>query len=305
MMHPIERLRYLARAGTLPPQVLVQEAAGALAAFADEPQGFLTACQRVIARQPGSAPLVWLAARAVTALDPYDELWIAAEEMSSDPTARRLSEELPESATAVVVGSCAPDSLLGMALARRGDVGAWPLEGGEPGVATWRSGRPGRPQPLRAAWLEDDGPTRWDDGPGVDPMGVAAISLGAAVSSASLVLVEALAIGPDLALVPRGGLTAAACANALGTPVWLVGGVGRHLGQRNWAGLAAPFIDAASEVAGSTKGSIHSPPEGTHDLLPLSLVSAVADPSGVLPRDRAAVGSFCPECPELFRGVVM
>jgi len=283
----------------------VQEAAGALASFADEPQGFLTACQRVLARQPGSAPLVWLAARAVTALDPYDELWIAAEEMSSDPTARLLSDELPESATAVVVGSCVADSLLGLALTRRGDVQVWPLDDGESDAASRASGRRGGAKPLRTAWWEDEGPTRWDDDRGKPTSRVSGLSLGAAVSSATLVLVEASAIGPDLALVPRGGLTAAACANALGTPVWLVGGVARHLGPRNWAGLAAPFMHLDNENKELASRSTGAPPEGTHDLLPLSLVTGVAGPSGLLPSDRAAAGSACPECPELFRGVVM
>ena len=47
-MHPIERLRYVARAAGEGPGLLAGEAAGALAAFADDPQGLVTACRRLV-----------------------------------------------------------------------------------------------------------------------------------------------------------------------------------------------------------------------------------------------------------------
>ena len=53
-MHPIERLRYVARASGAPQGVLVQETATALASFGSDPQGLVTACRRIVWRQPTS-----------------------------------------------------------------------------------------------------------------------------------------------------------------------------------------------------------------------------------------------------------
>ncbi len=288
MMHPIERLRFLARSGSLPPRPLVQEAAGALASFADEPQGFLTACQRVLARQPGCGPLVWLVARAVSALDPYDELWAAAAEVQDDPTPRLLADALPEGRVVAVGPTGSGDGELGAGLARRPDVAVLAI-----GSATGRGAATG--SRLRPAWWEDDG-----DAPRsvarvlaeggaetLDPSGLAP-----AVQAAAAVLVEARAIGPTHALVPLGGGAAAACGRAFGVPVWLVGGVGRQFGPRMWDGLSAPYRRA-------------DPWHGELEALPLTLVDQVAGPTGLVAVEVAHRVSPCPECPELYRGLVL
>lgn len=290
MMHPIERLRFLARSGSLPSRALVQEAAGALASFADEPQGFLTACQRVVARQPGNGPLVWLVARAITALDPYDELWAAAADMQADPTGRVLADELPDGsgrrAVVVVAGEGGGEGELHTALRRRRDVSVLVVAAGA------RDGGQ-HSQPLRAAWWEDEDVRAWRDPDRLD-LGelVGGASVGPAVASSTLVLIESDAIGPEHALVPVGGVAAAGCGRALGVPVWLVGGVGRHLGPRMWAGISAPFERA-------------DPWNGALEALPLSLVDRIASPLGVVGVDAAPRLVTCPECPELFRGLVV
>ena len=69
-MHPIERLRYVARASGADQAVLVEETAHALRAFLDDPNGLVTACRRIVDRHPTSAPLWWLCARVLTAPDP-------------------------------------------------------------------------------------------------------------------------------------------------------------------------------------------------------------------------------------------
>ena len=56
MMHPIERLRMVARAAGEGPALVAQEAAGALVAFGDDPAGLVTACRRLVDRQPTSGP---------------------------------------------------------------------------------------------------------------------------------------------------------------------------------------------------------------------------------------------------------
>src|SRR6266516_3347515 len=82
-MHPIERLRVVARAAGAGPALLAREAAGALAAFGDDPAGLVTACRRLVDRQPTSGPMWWLAARVLGAGDPTVEAWRAADDVDA------------------------------------------------------------------------------------------------------------------------------------------------------------------------------------------------------------------------------
>src|SRR5947209_1414480 len=103
-MHPIERLRMVARAAGEGPALIAQEAAGALVAFGDEPAGLVTACRRLVDRQPTSGPIWWLAARVLCSSDPTQEAWRAVEELQDDPTSRELAAALPDGAVVTVVG---------------------------------------------------------------------------------------------------------------------------------------------------------------------------------------------------------
>ncbi|HUC35869.1 MAG TPA: hypothetical protein VMR97_01965 [Acidimicrobiales bacterium] len=101
-MHPIERLRYVARAGWAGPSELAAEAAWALADLAErEPAALVPACRRLLDRQPGCGPLWWLCARVLSAPDPVTEAVVCAEELCDDPTASLLLEALPPGARAV------------------------------------------------------------------------------------------------------------------------------------------------------------------------------------------------------------
>jgi hypothetical protein len=94
-VHPIERLRYVARAGWAPPAVLAAEAAWALGDLAlHEESAVLPACRRLLDRHPGCGPLWWVAARILTAGDPAEEAERCADLLESDPTPELLGEEL-------------------------------------------------------------------------------------------------------------------------------------------------------------------------------------------------------------------
>lgn len=94
-MHPIERLRYVARAGWAPPAVLAAEAAWALGDLAlHEESAVLPACRRLLDRHPGCGPLWWVAARILTAGDAAEEAERCADALESDPTSDLLREEL-------------------------------------------------------------------------------------------------------------------------------------------------------------------------------------------------------------------
>lgn len=96
-MHPIERLRAVARAGWAPPDVLGAEAAWALAELAmDEPHALLPACRRLLERHPACGPLWWVAARILCAGDAVAEAERCGDELDTDPTASRLEEALTD-----------------------------------------------------------------------------------------------------------------------------------------------------------------------------------------------------------------
>src|SRR2546430_14843314 len=66
-MHPIERLRWVARSPEGEVSLVAAEAADALAGFADDPAGLVIASRRLIERRPAAGPLWWLASRALPA----------------------------------------------------------------------------------------------------------------------------------------------------------------------------------------------------------------------------------------------
>jgi hypothetical protein len=211
-MHPIERLRYVARARGAGPTALGREAAGALAGFADDPPALVTACRRLVDRHPTDGPVWWLAARVLAANDPGSEAWRAAEELSDDPTVGQLAADLPSDATVLLVGW--PEQV-SEAVRRRGDLIALVGDAGGDG---------------------DELATRLAR-QGADALVVPDAGIAAAVREADLVLLEASALGPDGFVAGMGSGAAAAAAWVAQVPVWLVAGVGRALPGRMWQSL--------------------------------------------------------------------
>ncbi|MFP3906861.1 MAG: hypothetical protein ACLFWR_07495 [Acidimicrobiales bacterium] len=261
-MHPIERLRYVARASGAPHALLVRETAAALGSFGSDPSGLITACRRVVARQPTSGPVWWLAARVLTAPDPLREAWAAAEEMDADRTARELSYALPDDATVALLGW--PDTVA-EALIRRGDVVALVVDALGEGSGL-----------VHRLILSD-----------IDAVDVPSIGLGAAAADADLVLLEASAIGPDAFLGVAGSRAAAATARHAGVPVWLVGGAGRLLPRRMWDALVS-------------RVEVDDPWDADDEVVPLELVDQVVGPQGPEPVADALARTDCPIAPELF-----
>ncbi|MDQ6797890.1 MAG: hypothetical protein M3011_07710, partial [Actinomycetota bacterium] len=171
-MHPIERLRMVARAEGEDPGLVAQEAATVLAACAHDPAALVTGCRRLVDHQATSGPIWWLAARMLAAPDPVDEAWRCADQLGSDATPAALAYHLPSDLQVVVVGW--PEQAA-TALARRGDCNVLVVDaiGTGGGLAAY----------LRRA--------------GTDAIVVDRSGLGAAVGSAGLVLLEACAVGPD------------------------------------------------------------------------------------------------------------
>lgn len=267
-MHPIERLRYVARASGADQSTLVRETAGSLGAFAGDPAGLVMGCRRMLARHTSSGPLWWLTSRACTAVDAQREAWAAADELEADATARLLAFALPDDATVVVLGW---PELIAQALPARGDVGVL--------VVDTLGESAGLVRRLRRA--------------DVEVADVPQAGLGAAAAAADLVLLEATVVGPEAFVAVAGSRAAAAVARHAGKQVWLVAGVGRLVPGRLWEVIEAR-LDAAED-----------PWDAEEEVVPLDLVTHVAGPFGMeAPADMLARVDT-PIAPELFKEGVL
>lgn len=264
-MHPIERLRYVARATGAPADDVVREAAASLAGFADDPASLVTACRRLIDRHAANGPVWWVCARTLAAADPGAEAWRCLDDFVGDTTIDELSHALPENSRITVVGW--PERLA-PALARRGD-----LE-------------------VRVVDVEGDGPgfVRLLERSDVAAVDVAVSGMAGAAATCDLVLVETVAVGPEVALVAPGGWAAAAVARAARVPVWAVAGAGRLVPASLWPA-----------VAGRIQGAATAPWMADHDLLPLDLVDRLVGPKGPEPVADGLVRIDTPDVAELRR----
>ena len=264
-MHPIERLRYVARAEGAGPSLLVRESAEALAGFGSDPIGMVTACRRLVERHPAVGPVWWLAAKVLAASEQRAEAWRAAEEIESDTTPSVLAKALPDDATVVLLGWPEQAS---EAVRRRGDLEILVVDCAGEGSGLSRR--------LRSV--------------GVDTLDVPDTGLGAAVAEADLVLLEASALGGDGFVSVAGARAAAAVARQVGTPVWVVAGTGRVLPARLWQALVARLHDDPTE-----------PWDRIDEVVPLDMVDQVVGPNGPEDVAHALRRPDCPVAPELLK----
>lgn len=266
-VHPIEHLRYVARAQGADPASLVEETAHALGSLRFDPSGLVVACRRIVQRHPFTGPLWWLCANVTTSAEPFEAVWELADAIRSDRTPAELGAALPDEAVVVTIGD--PD-VIGGGLIRRGDVRVLALDAGHTATSFVRR-------------LERHDVV-------VDPVdaGVA----GIVVHHADVVLVEALAVDPARAIVPAGSSTIAAAARTWGTPVWLVAGVGRRL-PTGFVDAMVATVEAAAEDT--------DPWDLDVEVLPTSMVTHVVGPHGRVPMGPPAIVPECPLAPELLR----
>ncbi len=265
-MHPIEHLRYVARATGADPAAVAAEAAEALVEMARmQPAGLVPACRRLIERHVAAGPVWWLSARMLREEDPVAAGRHAASELRGDLTAIRLVDALPDSATALVVGW--PD-ITSDALRRRGDV--------EVLVVDWES----EGEQLVRRLRDRD----------TNAVLVAESGVGPAAVVSDVVIVEALAAGPAGVLAVPGSMAAAAVAAHQQVPVWAVTGVGRVLPGPLWDALLARLDESGIE-----------PWDRSVEVVPADLISQVIGPDGPLETAEGLLQATCPPAPELYR----
>ncbi len=211
-MHPIEQLRYVARASGADAGMLVQEAASALSVFDRDPGAMLTACRRLLTRQPAVGPLWWMSSRLVVGADARQEARAVISELDQDRSGRELVNGLADGCTVAIAGW--PNTTVSE-LPRRGDVRVLVVDVEGQGSSVVR----------RLDRFEVDA----ED---VDPAKLAGV-----VEESDVIVVEAAAAGSAAALVDVGSVGLAATARALGKPVWLVVGTGRLLHEQYWQAI--------------------------------------------------------------------
>ena len=266
-VHPIERLRYVARARGADAESLVRETAGALRGLGLDPSGLVVACRRIVERHPTAGPLWWLCARMLTSPEPMAAAREAVAEVAADGTVDELAAAIPDGATVVTIGW--PD-LVGMAVARRGDARVLAVDAGHQASSFV--------QRLERVDVESE----------LVPTEAAAL----AIASADLVLVEADALDTTRILAPTGSALLAAAAGLSGTPVWCVAGCGRRLP----AAMVAAIVDRVAQRA-------IDPWSQEVEALPSSLVAHVVGPRGRQPM--GDVRAECEMAPELLRTGIM
>lgn len=264
-MHPIERLRYVARASGIDQAVVVAEAAAAIASMGrfDE-QAIVTACRRIIERHVRAGALWWMCSRVLCASDPAREAWRCVEEIGDDRTPLELAHALPDDATVCVLGW---PNLVAEALARRGDLEVLVVD----------------------ALGEGNGLVRRLRHSDVEAIEVPVSGLGSAVAVSDVLLLDGAAIGHRGYVGMAGSRAATAVAMYGQVPVWLVGGVGRVLPARMWDALI-DRLDIDDE-----------PWEADEEIAPIELVTHVAGPGGVVTIDDALAKADIPLAPELFK----
>jgi len=224
VVHPIEHLRYLARADSGDAAMLVRETAMALGGLRGDPANMVVASRRIIERHPTIGPLWWLCAHLLVADDPRARACELAEAVGDDPTPDTLAEQLPAGATVLTGGS--PIAAV-PAFAERDDVTVVVLCGND---ESWRYFR-------RLARF----------GVAVETIDLAELSRGAA-AQADVVVVGAAAGCEQRVLAGHDAAAVAAAGAAARLPVWLLAGVGAVLPRRYVEAIALAAPDELTEL---------------------------------------------------------
>lgn len=264
-MHPIERLRYVARASDVPGDVLARETAMALAAFVGDDAAMLIACRRILDRQPSAGALVWLAAHALGSPDPNKALWDAVDLLEEDQSLAALAYNLPDDAIVTTVG-WAPwaDELA----RKRGDIGFVAID--TDGSVEYRADR-----------AADAG----HQVTVVDTEGAAQ-----AMHDATHALITLDALGPNTGLSALGSFGVAAVAAHVNVQVWGIASVGVALADKMYDGLLRRWHERAGDPRYLR----------AREEVPTALFDAVITTGGSVSAEQAVHQGGCPIVPELF-----
>lgn len=242
-MHPIERLRWIARATGEADVSLASEAAWTMGELAaDEPAALLTASRRLVGHHPCCGPLWWVCARLAESADPLSEAAELVEELLGDTTAARLAEalraEVPRSG---LLSSTVPAGVVQGALSRRGGyvlrlVGDFRLLAREIPSFSAVAG---------------------------EVVGYGPEEAGSAVEDTSLLLVEPCFASKEGLVLDVAAAAAVVAAHELGVPVWALLPTGRVLSPELASCARSLATSRLEVVAGCTVACAVSPAGAT------------------------------------------
>lgn len=240
------------------------ETAGAFSSLVNDPAGLVVAARRVVEHHPTNAPLWWMCARVLTALDPRLELRHCVDALQNDATSTHIVDALPDDSTVCIVGW---NGHIVDALARRGDAFVLVIDSNGDGQHA----------------------LRYFDRHDVAAELVAPEGAGAAAEYSDITIVSADACGRDSVLAPGGALAIASVAYCTQKPVWLVAGCGTRLADPLWDAVLAGARFRPDVWATGV------------DLVPLAVCSFVIGPDGMKPATTASLAPECQHAPELLR----
>lgn len=242
---------------------LAREAADALVGLGVDPVHLVTSCRRMVDRHPMAGAIWTLAARVLTAPDARRAARDVADELAMDATARHVADDLPDGARVCIVSY--PD-VAASELGRRGDIEVRVLD----------------------AYGEGAGLARRLAGHDVEVVEIPLTGVGAAVSTADVVVVEAAVAGPAGLIAPAGSLAAAATGYVSGVDVVGVVPAGRALPEPLFEVVCGRLDD-------------EDPWENDDELVHAGLLSRLVGPDGVSEPGALASRADCPMAPELLR----
>ena len=262
LVHPIERLRYVARAGGVDQLDLAREAADALASLWGEPAELVNACRRMLHHHPLAGSLWAMASKVLIAADAQRAAVDFVQELNVDPTPSRVASALPNGATIAVIGW--PDLAMESIHLRR-DVSVRVIDAYGEGAG------------LARALMRRE----------VEVTEVPLTGLGQACATADVVIIEAAAAGPEALIAPSGSYAAAICGLHAGKQTWVVVGAGRALPQR--------FFEVIEDQLAK-----QNPLEADEEVVPMTVITHVVGPKGMA-LSNVAMREDCGVAAELLR----
>lgn len=202
-MHAIERLRYIARAGDVESTELACEAAYALSGLSSDRRALLFATRRLLEFHPDCGPLWWVCAHMLESANIRSTAMALIGQLESDATLDELFALAPSES--IVVAH--PTRTVVRALCERVDLSVRLV---------------GDHRMLRTS-------IRFFSDALVPPSGFTVDELDAALTGATLAIVEALAASANGIYLDAAARTIASRSAAAGVPLYVVAGIGRRL----------------------------------------------------------------------------
>jgi hypothetical protein len=232
-----------------------------------EPAGLVLAARRIVERHPTCAPLWWLCAQALSALDPFERLYELESEINKDATTDHLLAQLGDARVVCIVG-WSPTAL--EALVQRGDCKALVID----------------------SFGSADSAVNALERVEVEAECVSIEHAARAIDMCDMVVLDALGCGPDEFLMTSGSHGVAALAYVAQKPALVTARCGTRLPAELWESMKARNFDA------------QRPWRTEVDVVPRELLRAVVGPTGTVDASFSVAAECAPTTEMLVRSAM-